>query len=112
VKRLTAILFSLLLIVAQTFAVVTPVSGKPAVMKSNCCGDVCCCSVNQPSAPSVPLTEPTAPTVAQNQFVFPPSAFVAFLLAVPVSNLSPAPAAADLHAAAPPLFRRNCSLLI
>jgi len=112
VKQLAAIAFSLLLIVAQTLAVAVPVSGKQVAMKPSCCGEECQCSLSQSGTPSVPPTEPAAPAAVQNQFVFLPVTTVAFLLAASASKVSSFPAAADLHAAAPPLFRRNCSLLL
>ena len=111
-KQLAAIAFSLLLIVAQTFAVAVPVSSKPVAKKPSCCGEDCHCSLSQSGRPSAPPAESAAPAAVQNQFVFLPVTTVAFLLAAPASKVSSVPAAADLQAAAPPLFRRNCSLLL
>ena len=111
-KQFAAIVFSLLLIVAQTFAVPAPVSSGVAVAKPACCGEDCQCSVSQSGAPAAPPVESTAPAAAQNQFVLPPVATVIFTLAAPVENSFSSSDRAELRAAATPIFLRNCSLLI
>ena len=111
-KQLAAIAFSLLLIVAQTFAVAVPVSSKPVAKKPSCCGEDCHCAMSQSGTPSAPPAESAPPAAVQNQFVFPPATVLAFVLFAAPAEISPASSAADLHAAAPPLFRRNCSLLL
>ena len=111
-KQLTAIAFSLLLIVAQTFAVAAPMSGAVAVAKPSCCCEDCRCCVGESNAPSVPLVPSTAPVAAQNQFVLPPAAVVMFTLGVPADEFSPASTNAEFRAAALPLFQRNCVFLI
>lgn len=111
-KQLTAIAFSLLLIVAQTFAVAAPVSGAVAVAKPSCCCEDCRCCVGESSAPSVPLVPSTAPVAAQNQFVFPPVAVVILTLAAQGDEFFPPSARAEFRAAALPLFQRDCVFLI
>jgi hypothetical protein len=114
VKQLATIIFSLLLIVAQTFAVVAPVSSGVTLAKASCCGGECqdCkCCVSESSGPVTPLQSP-APAPAQNQFVFPFVAVAIFTLATPTDELSPASVHAEFRAATPPLFQRNCVFLI
>lgn len=111
-KQLAAIIFSLLLIVGQTFAVMAPVSSKPTMSKPSCCGGKCDCSLNQSSAPSSAPVESNALSTAPHQLVVPPSFTLAFLLAPSAREAFAAYAVADSHAAAPPLFRRNCTLLL
>jgi len=112
VKQLAVIAFSLLLIVAQTFAVQAPVSSGEAAAKPCCCCEGCYCCVGESSAPSVPLVPSTPPVAAHNQFVLPPVAVVILTLAAPADDFSPASASAEFRAAALPLFQRNCAFLI
>jgi hypothetical protein len=110
VKRIAAIVFSLLLIVSQTLAVAMPVSSRSAVAKQNCCGKDCYCCVSESGAASIPPIESAAPVVAQIQFVVPPAPAVSLRFTAPPGQVSSSPAAEcriDL-----PLYRQNCALLI
>jgi hypothetical protein len=111
VKQLVAIAFSLLLIVAQTFAVQVPVSSGVSVAKRSCCGDDCCCYVGLPVTPLASPVESAAPAAVQYQFVFSPVAIVIFTLAAPAGSLASA-SSSDSCVVVLPLFRRNCTLLI
>jgi hypothetical protein len=112
VKQLAAIVFSLLLIVAQTFAVAAPMSSGASVVKRSCCGNDCQCCVSQSGAPATAPVESTAPAAAQNQLLFPPVALMCFTLPVPVDVFSPAFAAPQFRSASVPLFQRDCTFLI
>lgn len=112
VKRLAAILFSLLLIVAQSTVIATPVSSRSCAPRASCCGQDCQCHVDQPDGGSAAPVETTALPSSTHQFVL-----------VPVAAGSNAPAAAANFPAfslagtrrpvpLQPLFRLNCALLI
>ena len=111
-KQLAAIAFSLLLIVAQTFAVTATVSSGVSVARPDCCDVTCHCCVSQSSAPSVPPIESATPVAVQNQFALMPVAVVPFALAALVDKIPPASASTEFRAATSPIFQRNCSLLI
>jgi hypothetical protein len=111
-KQLVAIVFSLLLIVTRTFAVVVPVSSGVTEAQPGCCCDECKCCVSESGAPATPPVESTAPVTAQNQFALPPAAVALFALAAPTDDFSPASALAEFRAAVLPIFQRNCALLI
>ena len=110
-KQFSAIVFSLLLIVAQTFAVNGSVSGGDAA-SAKCCASPACCCVSQSDAPSAPPVESTAPAAAQNQFIVPLVAVTLFTLAAPENTFSSASVPAELRPATAPIFTRNCSFLI
>jgi hypothetical protein len=112
VKRSFAIVFSLLLIAAQTFAVPGPVSSTGTIADTGCCCDDCRCCVGESRTPAAPPVEATVPAAAQNQFVLPPATDAILTLAAPVNESSPASVHPEFRAATPPLFQRNCALLI
>jgi hypothetical protein len=112
VKKFVTIVFSLLLIVAQTFAVALPVSSSAPVTKRSCCGDECTCCFSQSSSSTAPVAATTAPAPAQNQFSLPPNAVVIFTVGALGVECSSALASADFRPASVPLFQRNCLFLI
>jgi hypothetical protein len=115
VKQLVAILFSLLLIVAQTLAVALSVSSGPCVAKAGCCccgGENCQCHVGQGGDSPVPPVESTVPSSAFLNFMLFPAGPVLFEIALAASPSSAPCAATLLSAASQPLFRLNCALLI
>jgi hypothetical protein len=114
VNRAFAILSSLLLIVVQTFAVTTPVSRGPAVAEPGCCDACadCACCVAESNGPSTPAPLTTAPARADSQFQF-------VLIGQPLFELPSIPASTAVLSSGvsraafePPLFLRNCTLLI
>jgi hypothetical protein len=114
VKRLVAILFSLLLILEQTLAVAVPVSSKSCAPKagSSCCGSDCQCHVDQGGGSPVSPVESAAPTRAAFPSILLPAECVIFETA-PAGNSSSVPSTDSLMSVArQPLFRLNCALLI
>jgi hypothetical protein len=113
VKQLTAILFSLALVLAQ-FA---PSSTTAVCVKANmgncaaCCDKMDCCATkpasNSQPAPAVP-TQPNA----QNQISLLAPSVVAWNLPQSPASLVSSASAAPLLAVAAPLYARNCSLLL
>jgi hypothetical protein len=104
VKLPLAILFSLLLLAAQTFAVEVPMSGGPAEAESGCCEScvhcTCCMTESEGAPVSTPL--PTPPVRSGGQVVFVPYAPVLFELpSVSPDNTLPRPDA-PLKAIQPP----------
>jgi hypothetical protein len=112
VKQLVAIIFSLLIIVAQTFAVAVPVSSRSCAPKAGCCGESCTCHVDQGGGSPAPPVESTAPTGAFSQFMLLPAGRVLFKIARAEKASSVPSADRLLSAASQPLFRLNCALLI
>ena len=113
-KQLTAILFSLLLIAAQTFAVAGPVSGGLTVARSGCCESCvhCACCVTESEGAPVSAPQSTPPVRGGCQFLFVPSAQVLFELSSACADKIFAFSDASLTAVQPPIFQRNCVLLI
>ena len=111
-KKTAAIAFSLLLIVAQTFAVAAPVGSGAPVAKRSCCGNDCRCCFGESGAPVAPPVESTTPAAAQNQFILPLDAVALFTLAAPATEVSSASVPAEFRPASAPIFTRNCSFLI
>jgi hypothetical protein len=112
VKKFVAILFSLLLIVAQTFAVARPVSSSAPVTKPSCCGDDCSCCVSQSRPSPAPSATMPAPAPAHNLFSLPPATIALFKVGPLGVESSPASASAQFRPAAVLIFQRNCLFLI
>jgi len=114
VKHAFAILFSLLLIAAQTFAVAVPVSRGLTVVKSDCCESClhCACCVTESEGAPVSAPQSTLPVRGGGQFVFLPRAPVLFGLPSVCADRTCPFLDASLTAVQPPIFQRNCVLLI
>jgi hypothetical protein len=112
VKRLAAILFSLLLIVAQSTVIATPVSSRPCAPKASCCGEDCQCHVDQPDGGSAAPVEATALPSSTHQFVLVPVAAGQMTPAAAANLPSFSLAGSRRPATLQPLFRLNCALLI
>jgi hypothetical protein len=114
VKRLSAILFSVLLVWAQLVPAQASADGaKPAVASCDkpCCHANCCMagsSSNSQPAPAVPAQK----TGAQNQISFLASAVVAWTLPENPANLISSTVASPLTATGVPLYERHCALLL
>jgi hypothetical protein len=111
-QRAFAIVFGLLLFVAQTFAVQVSASSGAPMAKRSCCGDDCQCCVGQPVSPAAPPLEAAAPAAAHNQSSLLPVGLLSFSLSGPTDISSPVTTATSIRAASVPLFQRNCSFLI
>jgi hypothetical protein len=112
-KRLFAILFSLLLVWMQAVAATqAPISGvKRAVCTCCDCGRTDCC-VTPTSVPAAPTPAAPIRTGVQNELgLFAPASVAWTLPAVEVQVFSPA-AFSPLTTADVPLFTRHCALLI
>lgn len=113
-KRAFVILFSLLLIATQTFAVARPVSSGPMDARHCCCeGCVqCACCLTGGETDSTP--QESAATVAPviNQFVFILSTQVLLGISPTSAESFRAASNASLAAVQPPIFQRNCVFLI
>jgi hypothetical protein len=112
-KRLTAILLSLLLLWVQFIVMAPPAqSGAPARCRCCSCGTGECCVGKSAPSDSAPL--PVAPVqtaqLGQNLFTF--TASPAWLLPAGEAEVFSAVSASPLSAARVPLFQRNCALLI
>jgi hypothetical protein len=111
-KRLSAIVLSLLLFWVQVFLVAQPVRAQ-ATAKCACCrcnkGD--CCAVKSPGD-AAPLPAATVQTGSQNLSSFSLSASIAWMLPRGEADSSRADNTFSLPAARVPLFRRDCALLI
>jgi len=114
VKPAFAILFSLLLIAAQTFAVAVPVSRGLTVVKSDCCESCvhCACCVTESEGAPVSAPQSTLPVRGGGQFVFVPSAQILFEVPSACADKNSPFHDASLTAVQPPIFQRNCVLLI
>jgi hypothetical protein len=113
VKRLFAILFSLLLVWAQAFASTTPVvvSGDSAACGCIECGAMCCCVT-----PSTPDSQPApaAPVRAgtQNELSICSPTLVAWTLPACEAHVLSSVSSLPSTAMGVPLFTRHCALLI
>jgi hypothetical protein len=113
VKSTFAILFSLLLIAPQTFAVAVPVNCGPTVAKSGCCACCvhCACCVTESERTPFSTPQSTLP-VRGGQLVFLPSAQGVFASPPDCADKTFAFLEAFLALVQPPIFQRNCALLI
>lgn len=113
-KHALAIRFSLLLIAAQALAVAAPVSRGLTVAKSGCCEGcpqcVCCVTESEGAPGSVPPSP--LPVRGGGQLVFLPSAPVLFGLPSLCADRTGTFFNPSLIAVQPPIFQRNCVLLI
>ena len=111
-KRLSALVLSLLLFWVQVFVLAQPVKADaPAICTCCACQRTDCCVT--PSAPErAPLPAATAPIGSQSLHSFSAPAALAWLLPHHAAGfVSAAPSPSPL-AARVPLFRRDCALLI
>ena len=112
-KRLFAILLSLLLLWVQAIVVAQPsVAAAPTKCRCCSCGTGECCVGK--SAPMDSAPQPAAPvqsfSLSQNLFAF--LASPAWLLPSGEAEVPPPASAVPLSAARVPLFTRDCALLI
>jgi len=111
VKALLAIVFSLLLIAAQTPPVLASMGSKAAVVKRSCCGEDCACSLSHPVAPVAPPIQSAAMAFSSLQSFVPAATVVLLKLPAAASESAFSLPASLPPAAHPPLFRLNCALL-
>jgi len=111
-KRLSAILLSLLLFWVQV-CVMAPPAKADAPAKCTCCAckKTNCC-VTQSSTDPAPLPAATAPTSSQNLNSFSIAASISWTLPGGEAVFSSADNLAPHFAARLPIFRRDCALLI
>ena len=111
-KRLSAIVLSLLLLWVQVFVLAQPFRAAAA---AQCCGCACqkakCC-VASSSSDQAPLPAATVQIGAHQFLSFSLAASVAWILPRGEADLSSADDSLSLSAARIPLFRRDCALLI
>jgi hypothetical protein len=111
-KRLSAIVLSLLLFWVQVFAMAQPVKAD-APAKCTCCSchqSNCCVTKSAPAQAPLPVA-PTS-TVSQNLNLFSITASLAWMLPRGEADFSSADNSSSLVVARVPLFRRDCALLI
>ena len=110
-KRLSAIVLSLLLFWVQVFVMAQPVK---ADAPARCCGCACkksnCCVTQSSTDPAPPLAA-TVQTGSQNLHSFSITVSVAWTLPRGEADFS-ADNSPSLRAARFPLYRRDCALLI
>jgi hypothetical protein len=111
VKTLAAIAFSLLLIVAQTFAVTVPVSSGVSMDTAAGCGCGCGCCLSAEDLPLTPAPE-AIPVPAHQQLSFVPLPVFLLVRDTTPEQISGAANEARFRAGSQPLFQRNCVLLI
>ena len=111
-KRLSAIVLSLLLFWVQVFVMAQPLKADApakctccACKKSNCC-------VTQSSTDPAPLPSAAPQTGSQNLNSFSITASIAWVLPRGEADFSSADNSWPQRAARVPLFRRDCALLI
>ena len=107
-RQVAAMVISLLLIAAGTFAVPVSVSGGSTAKRAGCCSDDCRCCVRQSGAPATAPIQATAPVVVQQLVTLPTTAAANVWFAPPPHLMSPI-RIAFLYAAMQPLFQRNCT---
>ena len=111
-KRLSAIVLSLLLFWVQVFLMAQPVQvDQPAKCTCCACNQSNCC-VTQSSTDPAPLPEATVQAGSQNLASFSPPASIVWRLPHGAAGSSSADNSPSLLAARVPLFRRDCALLI
>jgi hypothetical protein len=111
-RRLSAILFGLLLVWTQLLAAPAPgASAQPAHACCRCGGKMSCCaaqpSSNSQSAPAVP-----APSGIQNQFLIPAPAMMVWALPENAAGMISSAVLSPLLASGAPLYARDCARLI
>jgi hypothetical protein len=111
VKTLAAIAFSLLLIVAQTFAVTVPVSSGVSMEPVAGCGCGCSCCVGADDGPTAPAPE-AAPVPAHQQLSFLPIPALLLMRDVTPEHISSLANNPQFRTGSQSLFLRNCALLI
>jgi hypothetical protein len=111
-KRLSAIVLSLLLFWVQVFVAVPPVNAESPA-KSNCCSCQrnCCVTQSNPVDSATPPAVPT-PSIQLNLGLFAFAASPAWLLPPGEADVFSAACSSPLSAARIPLFTRDCALLI
>lgn len=111
-KRLSALILSLLLFWVQVFMMAQPVQAD-APAKCTCCDcqQTNCC-VAKASTDSAPLPLAPAQTGSQNLDSFSITVSIAWTLPRGEADFSSADNSASLLATRVPLFRRDCALLI
>lgn len=111
-KRLSAIVLSLLILWVQVFVMARTVKAD-APAKCTCCAckKTNCC-VSQSSGSTAPLPAATVQTSPQNLNSFSFTHSVAWTLPCSDKKLSAADNASPLFAVCVPLFTRHCALLI
>ena len=111
-KQVAVILFTLLLIVAQTFAVAVPVSSRHCAERTGCCcGKGCVCQVDQ-GENDVPPFETAVPVSGPIQFIIVPAGRVLIEIAPVADSLSIPFVGTPWLAGSQPLFRLNCAMRI
>jgi hypothetical protein len=110
VKSLTAIFFSLLLVLGQ-FAPAAAACAKPAMNCSDACRQMPCCAA-RPASGSQPAPAVPAQSGAQNQISLLAPATVAWILPQSPVSLVTSVSASPLVVMAAPLYARNCTLLL
>jgi len=113
VKRLFAILFSLLLVWVQAVAAApVPATGAERASCACCkCDKVCCC-VTPTSPDTAPATATPVRAGVQNELSILASPSVAWTLPATEPQILSPPASSPLTATGVPLFTRHCALLI
>ena len=110
-KRLSAIILSLLILWVQLFVMARPVrANAPAKCACCACKKTDCC-VSQSSGTPAPLVA-TVQTTPQNLNSFSLTASLAWMLPRAGAEFSAADNTSPLDAARVPLFHRYCALLI
>lgn len=109
-----AILFSLLLLAAQTPAVAVPMSSSPAEAESGCCESCvhCTCCVTESEGAPVSTPLPTPPVRSGGQLLFVPIAPALFELPPASAGGTFSRHETSLTVVQPPIFQRNCVFLI
>ena len=111
-KRLSAIVLSLLLFWVQVFVMAQP---PRAEAPAQCCGCACAkpkCCVTQSASDPAPLPAANVQTGSQNLNLLSLTVSIAWMLPRGESDFSSADISPSLRAALVPLFRRDCALLI
>jgi hypothetical protein len=115
VKQLIAILFSMLLVwmqITPTSVPASPVCVKPAMGNcADCCDRMACCATKPASQPQPSPAVPTQST-AQNQISLLASSVVAWTLPENSTGSKFSISTSPLLTMAPPLYERNCALLL
>jgi len=110
VRKLLAILFSLLLVWTQTeIAAQLPATRPPAATRA-CCE--CGCCVSQPSPVSAPAPAAPARYAIEQQLSTPPATSALWVLPEAEARSVSVPSSSPLIAAGAPLYERNCALLL